>query len=186
MIRLALLLIVLAGPAAAHGTLPGGGGFYSGALHPFVALDHFVALLALGLTLGRHQTRLPLAGLGVGLAVGLAYGIAFAWLQLVVLILALILGGLLAANLRLLVVGLGAIALALGLAIGADTDTGTANAGFAAAAGTFTAAYLICLNAMALAGVLRDTPRLIVLRVAGSWILAIAVLVLALRLAGTP
>ncbi len=186
MILFTLLLIVLGGPAAAHGTLPGGGGFYSGALHPFVALDHLVALLALGLTLGRHQLRLPLVGLGVGLAVGLAYGMPFAWLQLVVLVLALLLGGLLAANLAPPVAGLVAVALALGLAIGADTDTGTANAGVAAAAGTFIAACLICLNAMALAGVLRHPPRLIVLRVAGSWILAIAVLVLALRLAGTP
>lgn len=166
----------------AHGTLPGGGGFYSGALHPVVALDHLLALLALGLLSGRWQTRLPTAGLLVGLMGGLAWAQPFVWGPAVILLVTLSLGGVLAADRKPPTLALAALAVLLGAALGADTDTGAA--GFAAAAGTVVAVSLIVLNAMALAGLLRAHG--IVLRVAGSWMVAIACLVLALRMAGTP
>ena len=57
MILAALFLLLLAGPAAAHGTLPGGTGFQAGALHPIVALDHLLALLVTGLAVGRTGVR---------------------------------------------------------------------------------------------------------------------------------
>ncbi|MES2665548.1 MAG: HupE/UreJ family protein [Pseudomonadota bacterium] len=185
MIRLALALplTMLTGPAMAHGTLPGGGGFYSGALHPVVALDHLLAVLALGLLSGRLQTRLPVAGFVAGLIAGLAWAQPLPWGPVVILLLTLALGGVLAADMRLRARVLAGLALLLGAVLGTETDTGAA--GLAATTGTIVAASLILLNAMALAGVLRAPPRGIVLRVAGSWLVAIACLMLALRLGGT-
>ncbi|MGL4320071.1 MAG: HupE/UreJ family protein, partial [Paracoccaceae bacterium] len=70
MIRLAVVLTFLVGPAAAHGTLPGGGGFTGGFLHPLVAADHLLLLLAMGGLIGRQHIRHPVAGLLAGLALG--------------------------------------------------------------------------------------------------------------------
>lgn len=53
----ALLALLLAGRAAAHGTLPGGTGFQMVALHPIVAIDHLLALLLAGVVLGRGARR---------------------------------------------------------------------------------------------------------------------------------
>ena len=55
MIRLLRLMpaLIWAAPAQAHGTLAGGGGFYAGAAHPFLAVEHLLLLLAGGMLLGR-------------------------------------------------------------------------------------------------------------------------------------
>ena len=81
MFRLVLLLVMLGLPAQAHGTLPGGGGFYSGALHPLVAIEHLLLLLTGGLILGRDGLRWPLLALGLGVGVRLWSGVAVAGME---------------------------------------------------------------------------------------------------------
>jgi urease accessory protein len=180
MIRLAALLLLAASPAAAHGTLPGGGGFYAGAAHPFLAGDHLLLLIGLGVLLGRLGLRRPLLGLLAGLVTG--FGLTLLHLgplQPAILMLAVVIGGVLAAAIR--INGLTAIVIATiaGLLIGADTDGPTGGTAIIAYAGVTAAVFLIVLNSMALAhyggGRLNGVP----LRVAGSWIAAAAILVLA-------
>ena len=55
-------------------------------------------------------------------------------------------------------------------------------AAYAPYAGVFVGVFLLALNAMALASVAHRPPYTIAVRVAGSWIAATAVMVLALRL----
>jgi urease accessory protein len=181
MIRLAVLALLSATPAAAHGTLPGGDGFYSGAAHPFLAADHLLLLAGLGALLGRTGQRRPLIALLIALITGYALTSPVS-LQPAILILALVIGGLLAAASPISPAFSIGIAAATGLMVGADTDGST---GLVAFAGATIAVFLIVLNAMALAHV--AAPRLngVPLRVAGSWIAAAAILVLAFLMRGT-
>ena len=179
MIRLGVLFALLAGPAAAHGTLPGGHGFAAGFAHPFVATEHLLALLALGILIGRQNTRRPLAGLLAGLIAGFGVGLlALGTLQPLILLSAMVTSSVLAANLRLSDPIVTGGAVIVGLTVGADTDGLT----MIAAAGTVTGVFAIVLNAMAAAQF--AAPRLngIPLRIAGSWIAAAALLILAFLL----
>ncbi len=183
MLRLATLLILSASAAQAHGSLPGGGGFYSGALHPLVALEHLLVLLVAGLALGRDGDRRPLWALALGLAAGLSSWQEVSGLSVVLLVLTLGLGTVLALQWRLPdwvhVVAL----LVIGLAVGLDTDlpkTAPMMAGF----GVSVTVFLLTLNAFALGLALGGSRAAIVLRVAGAWMLAAALMVLALSLRG--
>ena len=181
--RLTTLLMLMAGPAAAHGTLPGGGGFYSGALHPLVALEHLLALLATGFLLGRDRQRRPLWALGLGLGVGLWLGPVVAATSVVLLALTLGVGAALALQVRLPEWAGAAALLAVGLAVGSDTDL-PQSAPAMAALGVCAGVFLITLNAFALAAALAGSWAALVLRVAGAWMLAAALMVLALHLRG--
>lgn len=182
-----LLLVLLAGPAAAHGTLPGGSGFQAGALHPLVATEHLMALLVTGLTLGRAAGRAVPAGvlaLFAGIGLGLMKGTLPAPDQGAILLVALLLGVLLLWGRDL---PLGVIVppvLLLGWAIAADTDM-PADAGLAARAGLFVAAGLIVLNMAALSQWVQARWPILP-RIAGSWFFAIALMVLALRVGAAP
>jgi urease accessory protein len=187
---LALALLLAASPATAHGSLPGGGGFYSGAAHPFLAVEHALLLLGLGLLLG----RMPVAVVGPSvlvlvLVLGLGAGL---WAQQVlhlpltpyILGLALLCGVLLAVVPRLPPTWVQAGALLAGGLVGADTD-GIVNVAQPmttafAVVGLGVGVLLIVLNAAALSQFLTARGWQIVTRVAGSWICAITVLVLAL------
>ena len=175
-------------PAGAHGTLAGGGGFYAGAMHPFLAWEHLLLLIGLGLLLGRKRPvdRWPLVFLAVGLASGLVMGFGgVVWSGTAI---AVLVGGVAAGLCLALAVPLPRAAgagagMAIGLAVGVDTgvpvDPGTVPAAvWYASGGLFVAVFLIVLNAMALANA-AGTRYAIVLRVAGSWIAAATLMVLA-------
>jgi urease accessory protein len=184
-------LSLSAGPAAAHGGLPGGGGFLSGALHPFAAVEHLVLLLALGLLAGllpRERRPRALALLLAGLLAGLAATVTgragllpAGTVAAAILALALIGGLLLALDPALPAAAVPGVALAAGLAVGADTEVGGASA-LAAAAGVVVGAFLIVLDAAALSAWATRPPLPIARRVAGSWIAAIAIMLLALAI----
>jgi hydrogenase/urease accessory protein HupE len=176
MIRLATLLLT-AGPAAGHGTLPGAGGFQAGVAHPFAAGEHLLLLLGLGALLGRQGQRRPLIGLLAGLTCGLGLTpLHLGPMQPAILMLALVTGGVLAAAIPVGNRAMTAVALAAGLLVGADTDGGTT---IAAEAGVLAGVFLIVLNAMALAHLGAGRLRGVPLRVAGSWVAAAAILVFA-------
>lgn len=185
-----VILVMAPGSAAAHGGLPGGGGLYSGAAHPFLALEQFLALLSLGLLMGQTtgtHVRLPILFLAAGLGVGLAAGVVLDHASLTMLGLALVFGGLLAAARPLPVMAMAVCAAVAGWVAGSDTDVPAPAspdivAAYAPFAGVFVGVFLICLNAAALSSVARRPVARIAIRVAGSWVAAIAVMVLALRL----
>jgi urease accessory protein len=183
-LRLALPLACAAGPVLAHGTLPGGGGFYDGLLHPVWAVEHLVALVALGLLLGREGMRAPLLVLAAAAALGLAVPAAVPLAPtLPVIAGAALAGAALALPFTLPGVAAAALAALLGLAVGADSEAPTP----LAVAGLGTGIALVTLNAMALAGPLARPATGIALRVAGSWIAAFAMLLTALAVtAGRP
>lgn len=184
-------LLLAAPPAWAHGTLPGGGGFLTGALHPFAAVEHLVLLLALGLLMGRltRERRGPgLALLAAGLALGLAAAATLAALPLpasargpAILALALACGLLLALERLPPPPLLAAMGLGAGLLVGLDTDL--AAPPLAPALGVLVGVFLIVLDAAALSAWATRPPFPIVRRVAGSWIAATAFMLLALALA---
>ena len=179
----ALLLLLLVGPAAAHGALPGGAGFQAGALHPIVALDHLLALLVTGLALGRAKggrrglVATGLLALVAGLTLGLTRGTVPAPSPGVILLVALVPGLLLLWGHPLPVGMVAPPVLLLGWAIGADTDIGAAVAG----AGLIVAAGLIVLN---MAALLQSAGARwpILPRIAGSWFFVMSLMVLALRI----
>lgn len=187
LLRLILLLILAAMPAQAHGTLPGGGGFYSGALHPLVTLEHFLTLLAAGLILGRDAVRRPLWVLAAGLAAGLVAGQwaagPVAGLQAVLLGATLAFGVFLVFQLRPPEWVYAAMLLAVGLAVGIETDLPAVNVPMATL-GACVAVFLITMNAFALGEALTEPRVSVALRVAGAWMLAVSVMVLALNLRG--
>ncbi len=183
MIRLALLALLAATPAAAHGTLPGGGGFQAGVAHPFLAAEHLLLLIGLGALLGRQGLRRPLAGLLIGLICGLGLTLLH-WgpMQPAILILALVVGGLLAAAIPVGDAVLIGIATVAGILVGADTDGATV---IGAYVGVIAGVFLIVLNSMALARLGATWLNGVPLRVAGSWVAAAAILVLAFLLRTT-
>jgi hydrogenase/urease accessory protein HupE len=177
---LALAMTSAAGPVSAHGTLPGGDGFYAGLLHPVYAVAHLVALVALGLLLGRAGMRVPLLALAAGAAAGLGLpGLLPPTAPLMAA--TAVAAAALALDLRLPLAAVAALAAATGLAIGTDSEAPTP----VAIAGLFTGTALVTLNAMAAAQPLSTPARVMVLRVAGSWLGAVALLLLALAASRT-
>lgn len=188
----ALILALTPQVALAHGSLAGGGGFYAGLAHPFLAWEHTILLIGLGLSLGslrRIAARLPLAALLCGLVAGLAlapfFGVAGAGPA--VLVLAVVAGAAVVLALDLPVGVLAPLALATGMAVGLDTGVPpppnmTAVEVYAPYFGVVVGVFLVVLNAMALASLANRPPFTIAVRMVGSWIIAIALMVLALHL----
>lgn len=174
-----------------HGASPNGGGFYAGALHPILALEHLLLLLAMGLLLGRESdglARPPVVALAMALAAGLALGRAgLAWPTAPLGILAgAVLAGLgVAAGARPGDPAMALLAAVAGLATGLDAGlppiAAVDVATWAPYAGLFVGTFLIVLNAMALASAASQPSYRIAVRVAGSWITAAAVMMLALH-----
>lgn len=185
------------GPLAAHGGLPGGGGFLSGALHPFVAVPHLILLLGLGLVSARlsaENRSATFAAVGFGLLAGVA--VAQAGLQppakaaaAAILALAVLVGVLAAlAPSRLPALLVAGVALPSGFAVGLDTDLAAAGVGISALiaplVGVVAGVYLIVLDSAAVAAFAQRRPALVIVpRVAGSWIAAIGLMLLTLSLA---
>lgn len=181
---------LLPGAAAAHGSLAGGNDFLNGALHPLFVPAHLLTLAAAGLWFGRQSldragpVLLAFAGaLAAGLAASLWAPVP-QWHETALLALALAAGVATAAawppRRALAVPGLAAA----GLLVGLDSPPDWASGGgvVAAAAGTFLGAYLLFLNVAGLASIAKRPWQAIAARIAGSWITAIALIVLALSL----
>jgi urease accessory protein len=187
----AATLVLFSSGAQAHIVIPGVGGFEGGLLHPVFVLTHALALIALGLLAGMQPWRQRLAVLAVFAAaivaafglVSLAYATDRA--ELAVLALTAIAGLVLSARPNVPVAVAAIFAALIGAAILLDSVPAvpTVRETILALAGTLLAATaMIALVAFASAGLPAFWPRIGV-RVAGSWIAASAILVLALRLA---
>lgn len=178
--------------AMAHGSLPGGGGFYAGLSHPFLAWEHLILLIGLGLLVGqrgRIAGHPPLAALTVGLVTGLILGTGTLNSPFVVpiLLLSILCGALLVLAWRAPTLVLAGLALVVGMSVGYDTGMPVAaSPAFADIVmpyiGLTVGVMLAVLNSMALSSVADGFVARIGLRIAGSWIIAATAMVLALRL----
>jgi urease accessory protein len=182
--------LVWASPAHAHSLSNRVGDFYGGILHPLTALEHVLPFLALGLLAGQQGARAARWMLLV-FPLGLLLGTAFAavdpadyWVTPLNHLSFVVLGLLLAAAWRIplgLLLALGAlIGLSHGYENGRDLTTGpgillfvpgVALVGFIITA--LASAATLALTARA------DWPRVAV-RIAGSWIAAIGIMMIGL------
>jgi urease accessory protein len=184
-------LLAVATPAHAHDAVRGIGGFQGGLLHPFLVPAHALALVSLGLMMSRAAPR-HRAGLLAVFAGSLVVGVilivaAFAvfYAAYAVLGVAAVAGLLVAVGRPLPALASGPLTAISGLAIELDSVPQEISmlATFLALVGTLIGAVLIVAVVAELAARLRRDWQRIGVRVVGSWIAAVAILVLALRLA---
>lgn len=173
----------------AHTTFPGLGEYASGFLHPFTTPAHLLILLALGLWLGQRaplRVKEPAAAFAAAAAIGLALTTARPGATVnpaVLSVLGLIVGGCIVLALptplwvKLIVCAIAA--LTLGLDSGADAATPPGSAVKTLVA-NWAALVLCVVNAAFYVSLLPTArPAQIGVRVVGSWIVAVAVLLLA-------
>jgi len=188
-LTLACAWLFLPTHALAHGAVPGMKGLVSGLIHPLMTPAHGLLLLATGLLAGQLASRrlgplmlwfMPCSALALALTARLAMP---SWMQLVVLLLALVYALLLAVSVRLpntAVAGLFATAAA---ALGLDSgvaDGATARSVLVTLAGTWIGLNLFAINLAYYTAILpRKVWVLTGIRVVGSWIAAICFMVIA-------
>ncbi len=192
-VAIAAILALTPSPLAAHPVFGGAGGFYGGLLHPLLVPAHLMAIVATAALVSKQESNwrwaehwIAPAAFTTGLAAGMfaianAYAPAFSYET--VLGIALAAGGLLALARPLPSKATAALALGTGLAVALDSppDALTVREAIVAQLGTFCGATIL------LAAVIEGTARLrrnwqfIGLRILGSWIAAISILVLALQ-----
>jgi urease accessory protein len=187
----ALVLVMLASttPAFAHSPIMGIGGVLGGMLHALLIPEHGLSLLALGLALGQHEQSVRRAGILI-FVVALTCGLVAAAFSLGetlaadVLLTATGILGLLVVTMWIPIYLVWALAAIAGLTIALDSRPEVASneeavrmllgSGLGAAASLAIVAEVSFL--------LRSNAQRIVARVVGSWITAIAILVLSLRI----
>ncbi|KAA3629126.1 MAG: hypothetical protein DWQ08_06790 [Proteobacteria bacterium] len=180
----ACVLAVAAAPAFAHATVEGIGNFYNGLLHPFVVLPHALALIALGLLLGQQgvgHARRALPAFGLAAAVSL---LVSAWVSGLPLGVAILSAGTVAGLLvaaatplpRFLTLGLAtATAIFIGLDSNPDGLGGVAR--LTLLSGVWLGTGFAVLGCFGIAETLRRGWQRIGIRIAGSWIAAVSIMV---------
>jgi urease accessory protein len=168
------------------------GGLAGGLLHPLLAPAHLVSFIGLALLAGRGRLRARAAiatafalGLGGGLG-AIAWGVAETPANDVLLAAAVICGVIAALGLPVPARLAAALAFIIGSAVGLDSppETISMHEAVLMLIGTFCGGIAALGLMAAAAALLAHVWQAIALRVAGSWIAAIAILVLALRWAG--
>ena len=187
----AIALAGLAFLSGRHGQGMSVDAFAGGLLNPLTVPAHILALLGLGLLIGRQDAGwrlIPLAAFALALAAGLA-AIALALGQTpavdVLLVATVVSGLLLALALALPNVVCAVVAVVVGAALGLDSPPQVILMADAALAliGTWLGASCALAVVTAFASRLTRDWQRIGVRIVGSWIAASAILVLALRFA---
>jgi urease accessory protein len=165
--------------------------FLAGLLHPLGAPAHALALVGLGLLIGR-QTRyaVPTAAFVLALVAGLAAlvsGLGETDAPTVLLVASALAGLLTASAVQVPVLGTALLAAAIGGAVGLDSPPQEISFGRAIVAliGTGVGASILC-GLVALVAAKAARPwQAVAVRILGSWIAASAILVLALQFVGS-
>jgi urease accessory protein len=188
----ALVLCLLAStvPAWAHSPIMGIGGLFGGVLHAVLIPEHGLGLLALGLVLGQQPSarrRAALLIFSATLAGGLiatAFAIGEAHAADVLLMAAGIMGLLIAAAWAPPFLGWSLAAIAgLFLALDSRPEVTSNDEAIRMLIGSGLGAVFALALVSETSFILRGKAALIVSRVVGSWIAAISILVLSLRIA---
>ena len=170
------------------------GPFYGGLVHPLTALEHLLPLMALGLLAGQQgapTARRVLVALPLGLAGGawLSYPRpTWTGIQALNLLSLLILGLLVAVNWHLPAGIAEGLSLIVGITHGAANGAAAAAAGVSRelfVAGLLTAGVALATLVPALVLSLRATWGRIAVRVVGSWIAAVGLLMVSFALRTT-
>lgn len=195
-----MLCAALFAPAAyAHAPLPGIEGFYRGLAQPFTEPAQGLSLVAIGALIGRTDAKWVLrafmavltTALGALVLAGLTVGEPIAVLPNILLVVALICGGVLALWRTPSGASIVGLAVLAGLATGANALPEAGDGMLITSAGSLVGLAVVLAYAAGAAAWLKrkevDQPLLqIAIRVAGSWIAAIAILLLAFALRGSP
>ncbi len=176
-------------PAAAHDMIPGVSGFPARVLHPFIIIEHFLCLMIAGLIAGAYAGRpvwrsilVLIGGLTVGFAAQAVIPI-IEILWMLPLVAAVVAGLLVLAAPRLPFLAWAGVIFALGFAVGLETDpegvlmidAARTLGGLVVAGSLLLALVAVPLSRSGLAWVKT------MVRILGSWITAIATMVLALN-----
>ena len=187
-----LILLALPARAQAHAAVQGMGEFVGGFLHPLLTPAHLLVLVSLGLLFGQERPlrlRRPMsvfafcAALGlVATGVGAVGGVP----QTFLIVIGLFVGGLVALAVPLPSWVRMAAGAAAGLALGMDSGVDPGTASMATAKTLFATWASLCVWVVNLAFYSARLPTYqwvqIGVRVAGSWIVAIAFMMLAFTL----
>jgi hydrogenase/urease accessory protein HupE len=186
------VLLLGSAPVQAHLATTGLGPVYDGVAHLFVSVEDLLPALAMALLAGLNGPLagrwmlliLPLAWLGGGLA-GF-HGGADGWPAGITSLSLLLLGILVASDRRLPAPVVVTLAAVLGLVHGALNGAAIAKAGGEASAlfGIAAAVFAVCALGSALVLALRRPWARHVVRVAGSWVAAIGLLLLGWTVSG--
>jgi len=182
-------ILATATPASAHSPIMGIGGVFGGILHALLIPEHGMSVLALGLVLGQQpwiQRRIGLLIFITAMTCGLvasAFALGETLAADVLLVATGVLGLLIAAAWAPPPLGWTLAALA-GLAAALDSrpEVASNEEAFRMLIGSGLGAAAAVAAVSALSFRLRGKAQLIVSRVLGSWIAAIAILVLSLRI----
>lgn len=184
----ACAVLLIPSSALAH-PMKGVGDFYAGMLHPVLSIEMILPLVALGLFAGR-QRRETAIGVLAAFPVAILAGTLLIFVRLVpsfigavILAITAVLGGLIALSKALPSAIPIAMAVLLGLAIGwtnaSEITPQMSPARFVA--GLAVAGLLVSSYGVGLVRSLKFDWSQIAVRVAGSWLAAIGILVLGLR-----
>lgn len=192
LVSAAATLVLLPAPAAAHLVTTGLGPVYDGASHFLVSFEDVLPVVAMALLAGLNGARsgrvallvLPIAWLAGGLGGVLTGAIPLPGVATAVA--TLVLGGLLAIDRRLSPALVAALAAALGLLHGWLNGAGiaAANRESLALLGIGGMVFVAVALLAALAASVRAGAGRIAVRVAGSWIAAIGLLLIGWQLRG--
>jgi urease accessory protein len=187
----AAFLFIATACARAHSVIPGLGGFPGGLLHPLLVPAHVLTLIALGLLAGALpvKTRVVLLAVFIAASVGafalIAMAFSAARAEIVMLGLGAGIGLLLAANMALPASAVATLAGAVAAALMFDSVPPVLTV--SETTSSLTGTVLSAAALVAAAGIVSRAlpPRIgqIAVRIAGSWIAASAIMVLALRFA---
>jgi hydrogenase/urease accessory protein HupE len=176
--------------------MKGASDFMAGVLHPVTTPAHVLILLGLGLALGQHvplKLRMPLLVFAPVAALALALTPCFTFTvpQPVLIGIALIAGAVVALGKQLPTFARGALFAAAALAMGLDSGVETGGVGVVVRTllGTFAGLVIGLISIAFYASLAAEQKRKwlhIGLRVMGSWIVAISLLMLAFALRKQP
>lgn len=185
------LFLILTSTAHAHIAVEGAGEIANGALHPLITPAHVLILLGLGLLLGQQaplDLKTPIRVFAPASAIALALaatGRIAGTYQPVLIGIALCIGILVGLERRLPRVASGALCAAAALGIGLDSavETGSTAAVAKTLLGTwFSVNALVVYIAICASNGAGKKWASTAIRIAGSWIVAISLLVLAFSL----
>jgi urease accessory protein len=185
----AALLFLATSSARAHTVIPGIGGFSGGLLHPLLVPAHTLALIALGLLAGTFSRRTQIALLAAFAAavissfalIAMAYSAAQP--ETLILCLGAAIGLMLAAHIipPAPVAAILTTAVAAAVIFDSVPPVPTVAETASGLTGTALSAIVLAAAAALVSGALPPHVRFIGVRIAGSWIAASAIMVLALR-----
>nr|WP_315239558.1 HupE/UreJ family protein [uncultured Albidiferax sp.] len=192
----ALLGLALPGLAHAHSAVAGMNSFYAGLLHPLLTLPHVLVLLGLGIWLGQHpplRLKAPVLAYATGCAAALLLTTRIAMppsSQTAVVAVALGCGLLVAASVRLQIGLRASVAAVAAIAVALDSGVDGTPANLATALtllGTWISTTVLVANVAYYTALCPQRPWVqIALRIAGSWMAAASLLVLAFAFKSLP